>query len=358
MKVIFRILLLYLIISIQLHSMEIDLIRSIQLHVPETYTYGTFGNGQKLFFLTDVKNAKLIMFKGDGTVTREYGEKGVGPKEFLSPVKVYSGHHLMLVGDYMHLGVHILGFEKGNIFSHDFMKLEYVPEDMCIIGDMLVVLGYWNDGERAWWARGFHKKKGNKEPEPLITQEFVMGISDEESRKNGINYSSLGASNLCTSAGTKIFTCWGGRMRVVTLDLKDRKLGEFGNTGKYFVTPQATEPLKNALLSGDYKRCMELTKRMCRIESIAASERFFYLTYRTGALNKKQMSTILQQYTHDGVYKGEIILSDIFPVRDVEWNYLIVNAQDEKRDDEMVIYQQYEDLDGERTYLVHQVKIK
>jgi hypothetical protein len=338
--------------------MEIELIRSVKLHVPETYTFGTFGNGQEHFFLTDVKNAKVIIFDKDGRVVCEYGEKGVGPKEFLGPRKIDSTNQQLLVGDYKRLGVHVLRVEKNIVSSHDFIKLDYVPDDVCFAGDKMVFLGYWSDGERAWWARGFHEKKGKKEPEPLITQEFVMGISDEESRKNGINYSSLGASNLCASAGTKLFTCWGGRMRVVSLDLKDRKLGEFGNTGKYFVTPQATEPLKNALLNGDYKRCMEMTKRMCRIESIAANEHYFYLTYRTGVLNKSIMSTILQQYRHDGVFMGELILSDSFSIKDVEWNYLVIDALSDKRVDQLYVHQMFEDNEGERTYLVHQVKVK
>jgi len=330
----------------------------VQIEVPEDFSAGCFFATEARCYLTEYKAGGYFTFDKNGTLLKKNIAKGMGPREFLFPTWIDYANNQLLISDMGREAVHLIRLDEDQVLAHDIINLGCTPQCLCWVEGLFVVVGFWHDGQRAWWARGFSPSDRTQKPIPLITQEMVLEMSDEQSRSRARNeIQALSGNDMITYGGGRIFGCWGGRLRIISATLQGKEMAVFGDPGKYYEPPKASRQMIDAYERGDYKKLEGLAKKKCIIQGMAATKRYLYITFSTSRESGRAPGVVLQVYLHGGELLGETMISDLISKRGAEEMYQPI-ALENKEDHELYLSQYSEDEDGERAIYVHRIRLK
>jgi len=347
---------LMMLVMSPLRAIKIEVQRTVKLDVPEEYTIGNaYAISEGRFIMLDAREGQALLYNKEGKKIRTIGRSGVGPGEMLVPIALTERNGLVLISDLMRQGVHLFRLEENDMKVIDFLKVGTNPDSICILGDWVVCLGYWFESGKNWWAKGFKLDEKQNKGHCILTQEQVLGMSDEIARSRIEERAAIGALNLCTAYGSRFYTCWGGHMRIVFWDDDVKTLKVFGTQGSYYEKPLASKRLLQYYQRRNDKAMEEEYKKLNKIKSMAATREAFYLLF-----DKKSVQpaiTVLQKYSVKGDFLGETVLTDVFKSLGDEDSYFTVGCIAEKDKDTLYIVQIDETFDGKRTRQVHFITV-
>ena len=352
-----------LIIGFGIHGVAFDLsvVKTVKLQIPDDFDAGWAIAAGDYFLLNDVKNAKVLIFDNNGKFLFSQGQKGLGPGEMLTPTMMaYKGGSL-LVADLMRQGVHRFRVTNGRLREPDFVKLGFHPRNIAFDGDGIVVVGIFRTKTGLSWAQRISIADENHELKPLIRWDTLLGISFEKIRKSLMRLKAIGGNELCSVGGRVLFGCWGGNLRILAHHLDSGKHTVFGNPGRYYKPPRDTGKLERLYQSHDLSEKRKISRereKICMVRSIAATRNDLLLIYRTPLINPKgKAAFVLQRYTHDGVFRGEKVLTELFRHSGLDSKHIEVQSFEDQRDGAFLIVEYLEGDDGSRGCFVHNVRL-
>lgn len=334
---------------------------SIRLQVPEDFGIGNTGVlSEDQFVLLDAKLGRVMFFNGSGQLSITVGRQGVGPGEMLCPLKIAKNENHVVIADLLRQGIHLFRLGKKGMQAKHFFKVSAHPTDVCIWGEWIVAIGYWNDGQKGWWGRKM-KLIGDKEEHQLFIANHVVFGEEErvtDTKDKVERRAALGASSLCTSNGNRFYTCWGGQMRILLLEGGNKDVRIFGHKGSFYQKPVPSVRLMKAYRQREQKTVERELLGLCQIKSITATSEAFYLMFTRAGKGVGSKETILQKYTTDGVFEDEMILSDSFPKAKVEEMQFSLQILKVNKLESLYLtqYQEYPDKRPER--YIHRVFFK
>lgn len=345
-------------------SVEITVVRTIELELPDSYGMGFAAVAGDYFLLADAKEGNILIFDKQGKFLSAQGRKGVGPGEMLVPYKMAYKNGYILVSDIMRMGFHRFKLENEKLTEPDFVKLPFHPRDIDWLNEKALVIGYFQEaGGKIGWAQVVPMSGKDHPVSSIISREKVLGLSAEQERKVTVSRESLGAPDLITVSGSMIFTCWGGKMRIVARNQENGKEYVFGESGLFYEEPVDTkelEKLYHLQERADKVKVSEEQNKKCIITSLAATKMNLFLTFQSPVhRNNYVKNHVLQKYAHDGTFLGEKELSSFFNRNTANEHDVVILGLDNVRDEALFLLEYLEISEDEsRKILIHNIQIK
>lgn len=345
-------------------SVEIKVVRTIELEVPDSFGMGFAAVAGEYFLLGDAKEGNILIFDKQGKFLSVQGKKGVGPGEMLTPYKMAYNNGYILVSDIMRMGIHRFKLENKKLIEPKFAKLPFHPMDIAWLNDKALVIGHFlGAGGKAGWAQVVPMSGKDHPVTSIISREMVLGLSAEQQKKEVVSRGALSAPDLITVYGSMIFTCWGGKMRIVARNQENGKEYVFGDIGQFYEEPVDTkelEKLYHLQERADRVKEQEERNKKCIITSLVATKKNLFLTFQSPMHKKNNVKNhILQQYAHDGTFLGEKELISFFNRNNADEHDILIFGFDNSRGEELFVYEYVEMPEDEsRKILIHNIQIK
>lgn len=348
------------------NAIDLTVLKTTEIKLPDTFGGGYATNVGKHILIADVKEGNLVLFDKKGNLLSTSGSKGVGPGEMLTPLKMAFRNGFVLVSDIMRMGIHRFRLENEKLTEPTFIKLMFTPLDIEWANDDALVVGYHQGAAKVGWAQLVSLKDKGHAVTSLISREKVLGMSAEKERAVTVRNESLAASYLVTVCEPMVFTCWGGRMRIVARNLESGKEYVFGENGRFYREPADTKALEKiyALHAqgsvADEAKERDERDKLCLINSMAATQNSLFVGFQSPApKNKNVKNTVLQQYNHEGRLIGDIVLSSFFERENIEEQDIMVQAFDDHRDGELLVMEYVVPSDeAPLRMLIHTIQVK
>lgn len=338
-------------------QMKITHVRTVSLEVHEPHFGLPFMIGE-MPGLLDGKSALIHLFEKDGKLMNAIGQRGLGPGEMMVPIHVCTANGLVVVSDFQRTGLHVFKHQKKDLRFDRFIPADGQPFASAISGNTLYVMGSWYDGAKWWWMREYDLLQRRPAPRGVISREAVQQMTNARSVKNAEKYGVLGITGACSTNKNQIFATRGDDLQVVGHDRKTGKQWAMGQSSRYFRTPDVTSQMKAAFDARDHSRMLKERQKLCVITALEATQEYVYLLFTTPMVRVGESCTILQRYSHQGEFLGEIVFSDHFPQKKKGMRQYILQTVHTGSGEKIYAMEMVEYDDDSRDHLIHEIIIK
>ena len=281
---------------------------------------------EEKFYLADYKAKDIKVFNKDGKFVRVWGKQGFGPLEFGKPCLIEYREPYLAVMD--------LGKMKFMVYSDkddpNFSKIKefYSPgmgSDMKLVGDKLLMAGNKSDSNNKLYDLYIYNFQTGA-ADFLIPIEEKYGYTSFKQYKNRYDRELLALSDnsFCDFFEPFAYYVWAGDLRVIRVDLKDKKKTVFGHKTSNYTKLVMTKKMREDYLSFNANGYLEYRK-FSFLNGIIADENFVGVFYCNFREEKPGWQTFIQFYSPDGKFLHEKELpggvnNDNYPLKSFYYN--------------------------------------
>jgi len=265
----------------------------------------------EMLILPDVKDGNIKFYDNTGNLIKIWGRRGPGPDEFQSPM--YCDYQKPY---YIHLD---LGKMRISIYKRaERAKFVRINEILCVgcfsdvrlLNKNVLVAGNKEDSNGNKFAL-YVKDFEDKETHYLLPSYVKYGFKSAYGfdRKYG-EISPIGVTAHFHVHGDYVYYVWEGRLRIVRINLKTKKMGTFGQETKNYVRPKVTKGILEArrIRKGIIER--KEKEKMSWVTGVFADEDFIGLIYTNFDKVSSLWKAFLQLYSPEGELMSEVALPD------------------------------------------------
>ena len=263
------------------------------------------------YFLVDYKAKDIKVFNKEGKFVRVWGKQGYGPLEFGKPRLLEYREPFLVVMD--------LGKRKFMIYSDENNKdLSYIKEffspgmgsDMKLLGDKLLIAGNKADrNDKLYDLYIYNFQTGASDF--LIPIEEKYGYTSFKQYKNRYNKELLALTDdsYCDLYNNFAYYVWAGYLRVIRVDLKEKKLTVFGHKTRNYTKPRMTKTMREDYLAANFNGGYLEYRKFSFLNGIFADENFVGVFYCNFQETKSGWQNYIQFYSPEGIFLDEKELS-------------------------------------------------
>lgn len=264
------------------------------------------------YIFPDYKAGNIKIFSPKGELLKVWGQKGMGPEDFASPLYCdYKKPYFILIdwGKYK-----LMLFERTNKLEFKKIREAFVfalGYDIKLYGQNALVAGYkkkpTTKNKFQLYFLNFYENKIDY----ILPVHIKYGCeSAKEYEKNYSNkYAPIGLDAFFDYVGNDIYYSWEGLLRIIKINIKTKEMEFFGKKTDNYITPKATPKLRRMKREKSMKMYTERQK-MSYVTGIFASEQFVGLTYANYDKKLEMWKYFVQLYKTDGNFIMEKSLKD------------------------------------------------
>jgi hypothetical protein len=258
------------------------------------------------YFLVDYKARDIKVFNKQGKFIQVWGKQGLGPLEFGKPCLLEYREPYLAIMD--------LGKRKFMIYSEENnpnfspIKEFYSPNmgtDMKLCGDKLLISGSKADrDDKLYDLYIYNFQTGSTDF--LIPLEEKYGYTSFKQYKSRYDRELLALSDnsYCDLYKNFAYYVWTGDLRVIRVDLKEKKKVVFGHKTKNYTKLKMTKTMREDYLNVNMKAYLEYRK-FSFLTGIIADENFVGVFYCNFQETKPGWQNYIQFYSPEGIFLHE-----------------------------------------------------
>jgi hypothetical protein len=269
----------------------------------------------KLFLIPDYKAGNVKIYDNNGKLVSVFGRKGYGPGEFVKPA------YCCYEEKEGKFGVLDYGARKIFIYKRkgktDFVRVQEANclaagNDIQLTNNKLLISGYKSSPDRKHYDLYCIDLTNNQTTYllPSYYKYDLKSFHEFESQFIKKDYlSAIGIYGWFDTHGDYVYLVWEGDLRIIMINMKSWKLSFFGEKTTQYIKPFASK----RLLEGNRTRNSEIVRsekdKMSYVRDIFTNSKHVLVVYEGPIKKDKPSNFILQFYTLDGNFLGEIPIS-------------------------------------------------
>jgi len=260
--------------------------------------------------VADSKAANIKIFDMTGKRLGIFGRKGMGPNEFVRPLRLAYLEPFVAIMDYGRDMTFIYKYSgpSGFQFIRKFLTLQG-GYDICLLDDAnLLITGSKYDKKKRihnLYRYNFIKNKYHY----ILPEDVSFGYTSAKKFEidNDNTFSLIGSRQCIDFSDDRFFMVWKGDLQVIRVDRKTLNIKRFGKSSKHFVKPYVTPEIRQAYQRRDHRLLWKLDRPMSSVRKI-----FLTRTNKLGVIylgpfkEDGSLPVRLQMYTADGQFLDDI----------------------------------------------------
>ena len=273
------------------------------------------------FFLVDFKAKDIKLFDKNGKFVEIWGKQGYGPLEFGKPLIIDYREPYLAVMDLGKRKFMVYSDEKNPNFSlvTEFMQ-PGMGSDLRVMGHNLLISGSKTDNSGNPFQLYLFNYLSAK-IDLLIPIEEKFGYESFRKFKSAYEtqVKALLDDGFCDIYNDYVYYAWTGDIRVIRIDLRDKKKLVFGHKSSNFIKQNMTKSLVEKYAIGSTKLYQEYRK-FSFLTGVFADEHIVGVLYCNYHEQKPGWQYYIQFYTPDGNFIEEeelpgAINNDDYPLK-------------------------------------------
>ena len=330
MRKIFITLITLLTVAFCCYPVDIKEIGKIPLHQDKVLIQRAMSicvSREENYFLLDFKASDIKLYNKHGEFKKVWGKQGFGPLEFGRPRLLDYREPFMVIMDLGKRKYIIYSDEKNSDFSHikEFSN-PMMGTDMQVVGDKLLICGNKADNSgRLYDLYSYNYQTGVADF--LIPIEDKYGYTSFKEYKNKYEeeLTAISDNSYCDLNKNFVYYVWAGDLKVIRVNLKDKKRTVFGHKTGNYTKPWMTKQMREDYLTANFKGGHLEYRKFSYLTGILADENLVGVLYCNFQETKSGWQNIIQFYSPDGVFLVEKELpggvnSDNYPIKTFYYN--------------------------------------
>ncbi len=281
------------------------------------------------FIVVDIKAANIKIYENNGKLLKILGKKGLGPREFISPMICDFSKPYFAVTDYQRKKIFI--YKQNAKTGFDQIKSIYClgyGSDIKIIKNKILISAYKTDKKGAPYSLYMHNLMDNK-THFLITEAKKYGFSslkeDKKYLRNLKTYA-IGTMGYCDYLLNDVYYVWEGNLKIFKISSESGEITTFGKKTKNYIQLVSSKTMVNCYKKKNFKQLIREMQKISYINGLFANKDFVGLLYGNYYKNLSAWKIFLQLYTPNGKFLKEITLPEVLvqtpskPGRDFYYN--------------------------------------
>jgi len=314
-KIIITLLLLSCFFPLWLESVEVKALRKITLSQDNEIIIEKANSFivtvDKKILVVDSKAANIKIFDMTGKRVKIFGKKGMGPDEFVRPLRCAYLEPFVSFMDYGRSMIFI--YKRTGVdsfeFIHKFLNLN-LGYDFCFLDDqnLLIAGDKFNENKILYSLYNYNFKKNTYDF--ILPSHVAYGYTSIKKfmKDNNERISYIGAYQFFDLSADSIFFVWTGDIKVIKIDRKTRKLTYFGNKTENFIKPTSTPAIERAFRQKDHRLIYKLRREMSYVRSVFVSNNRYVGVVYVGPFKDDLLKVFLLLYTTGGEFLKEVEL--------------------------------------------------
>jgi hypothetical protein len=303
-----------LLLSVNIHTIEISKENTITIDqekviLQRIINFSITEDGYFLF--PDMKAGNIKIYNQKGKLKKVWGRRGPGPDEFFRPAYSSYNKPYFLLMDLGKRKLSIFKKEKGVISFkkiNEILILASGYDFKFISPKKILVSGYKADSNGKEYDLYFLNPQSTH-AEFLLPSHLKYGFSTHQKYKNKYlsNIAPIGIYGYCDDMKNNIYFAWNGNLNILKINGDSKKISHFGKNTKNYIQPHVSPQLLK-LYNERSKQVSKEMQKISYVTGIFADEGFVGVTYANFKKEIEGWQTIVQFYSHDGVFLKEAIL--------------------------------------------------
>ncbi len=300
-------------------SLDLKLIKETQLSQTKSIIGGCYSfcvTEDDYTLLIDYKIPNIKIFNPEGSLAREFGNKGAGPNEFMG----------LMSSDYQNGNFIVVDYQKNQLFlfkrtgKSEFKKLK---ETLCfdfglcikLHNDFVFIPGYKVDPK----GKSFDFFSLNLKTRGItyyLPTEMKYGLDSfrEYNKKywDSPELQAIGIGAFCDIYNDDAYYVWEGNLKVFKINVNSKKIESFGKKTANYIQPKATRVLINSDKTSNPKAYLNEKVKMSYVQSVFASKKFIFLIYNKPkkSFDDPKSDFLIQFYSNKGEFLKEIPINE------------------------------------------------
>ena len=265
----------------------------------------------KKILVIDSKAANIKIFDMTGKRLKIFGRKGMGPDEFVRPLRCAYLEPFVSIMDYGRSMIFI--YKRSGLdnfeFIHKFLNLN-LGYDFCFLDNQnLLIAGDKFDENRVLYSLYKYNFKTNKY-DFILPSHVAYGYTSIKKfmKDNDERISYIGAYQFFDLSNDSIFFVWTGDIKVLKIDRKTRKLSYFGHKTENFIKPTFTPAIEKAFHQKNHRLIYKLRRAMSYIRYLFVSNNSYVGVVYVGPFKDNLLQVFMLLYTTGGEFLKEVKL--------------------------------------------------
>jgi len=299
------ILMLFYIIALS-HSIELKKVKSFfleqnqKIFIQEPHSF--FVTDDDYIYLVDRQAANLKIFNNQGKLVKVIGRKGMGPYEFLNPCECAYYKNKVMISDFSRRNIFFYDrvdnnlVEQKNIMFLDIATdFKFINKNKLLIAGKTASIGPMKKSKS--YSLYIYNIKNNKF-NYLLTSAFCYGVKSEKQVNDAFDkFRYFSSDSLCDCFGDNLFYIQATKMRIIKLNLKNKKTKIFGKKTDNFIKPYISDKMKKAIAQRKNGLLDELEKSMSLVlELFCIDKNKLGLIYTKYNKKKNSQELFMQLY--------------------------------------------------------------